>query len=214
MAKSVLFDNAINKVIKKTGKQIAETIGSRVAKERAVDSLVDQAVKKTAPKKFSKLTNITKEAAEEVKPKSTLLNNDWAERKEAIKLTASSNKDFNQRVKKVRKKELDKVTNKNAPAKKLFPNVADSADTAQKEATKRTSKIYGDKEARKNLKFSQDGPKKLYPTGSASASSSKENKLLRNAVPTAVGGAMIFTMMNRRGQQSNSQLYGQQTPYQ
>lgn len=213
MAKSVLFDSAINKVIKKTGKQIAETTGSRVAKERAVDSLVDQAVKKTAPKKFSKLTNITKEAAEEVKPKSTLLNNDWAERKEAIKLTASSNKDFNQRVKKVRKKELDRVTNKNAPTKKLFPEVADSADTAQKEATKRTSKIYGDKEARKNLKFSQDGPKKLYPTNGP-VSSQKESKMLKNAVPMAVGGAMIFTMMNRRGQQSNSQLYGQSTPYQ
>lgn len=41
----------------------------------------------------------------------------------------------------------------------------------------------------------------------------KENGFLNKAVPMAIGGAVVFTLANRRGKQSNSQLYGQQGLY-
>lgn len=41
----------------------------------------------------------------------------------------------------------------------------------------------------------------------------KENGFLNKAVPMAIGGAVVFTLANRRGRQSNSQLYGQQGLY-
>ena len=41
----------------------------------------------------------------------------------------------------------------------------------------------------------------------------KVNSLLNQALPIAVGGGLIFAMANRGGNMSNSELYGQQSPY-
>jgi hypothetical protein len=41
----------------------------------------------------------------------------------------------------------------------------------------------------------------------------KMDKALSKAIPMAVGGGLIFSMFNRGGQMSNSELYGQSTPY-
>ena len=37
--------------------------------------------------------------------------------------------------------------------------------------------------------------------------------IIRHAVPIAVGGGLVFSMFNRGGNMSNSELYGQQQPY-
>lgn len=43
--------------------------------------------------------------------------------------------------------------------------------------------------------------------------SQKMDGVLKKAVPVAVGGGLIFSMFNRGGQMSNSELYGQQPQY-
>lgn len=210
MGKSMLFNNAKNTVFKKWHKDLVKKGGKETA-DKIMDGIIDNSFKREVPKNLSKLTKITEEAAQEVKPKSMLFNNDWEDRKAAIKEISSGNKDYKKRIKKLRHKELNKLTNKNSTApRKLFPNVDDAI---KNEIPHERSKIYGDKEAFKDFKFSKNGPKKLYPMEDINPQT-KESNFLKNAVPTAVGGAMIFTMMNRRGQQSNSQLYGQQSPYQ
>ena len=41
----------------------------------------------------------------------------------------------------------------------------------------------------------------------------KMDGIIRHAVPIAVGGGLVFSMFNRGGNMSNSELYGQQQPY-
>lgn len=41
----------------------------------------------------------------------------------------------------------------------------------------------------------------------------KLDKFMRQAVPIGIGGGLVFSMFNRNGQMSNSELYGQQKPY-
>lgn len=52
----------------------------------------------------------------------------------------------------------------------------------------------------------------------AAAANLKENKekvggFMNKAIPTAIGGGLIFSMFSNKGQMSNSELYGQQRPY-
>lgn len=62
--------------------------------------------------------------------------------------------------------------------------------------------------------YTMKDPDQINDFRGTSKTNSKEDSLLRKYVPTAVGAGIIFTMANRRGQQSNSELYGQQSPYQ
>ena len=41
----------------------------------------------------------------------------------------------------------------------------------------------------------------------------KLDKFMRQAVPIGIGGGLVFSMFNRNGQMSNSELYGQAKPY-
>jgi hypothetical protein len=50
-------------------------------------------------------------------------------------------------------------------------------------------------------------------TKDSSKLSQKMDGVLKKAVPIAVGGGLIFSMFNRGGQMSNSELYGQQPSY-
>jgi hypothetical protein len=43
--------------------------------------------------------------------------------------------------------------------------------------------------------------------------SQKMDGMLKKTIPIAVGGGLIFSMFNRGGQMSNSELYGQQPQY-
>ena len=43
--------------------------------------------------------------------------------------------------------------------------------------------------------------------------SKKIDGFMQNAIPMAVGGGLIFSMFDRKGQMSNKELYGQASPY-
>ena len=62
------------------------------------------------------------------------------------------------------------------------------------------------------------GNKKMPDSSAGAAAAEKENfgkmdTFLKKAVPIAVGGGLVFSMFNRGGQMSNSELYGQQQQY-
>ena len=50
-------------------------------------------------------------------------------------------------------------------------------------------------------------------TNVSSGFTDKLDSFMRSAVPIGVGGGLLFTMFNRGGNMSNSELYGQQQPY-
>ena len=60
--------------------------------------------------------------------------------------------------------------------------------------------------------------KKINDKSAGAAATQKDNfgkmdSFLKKAVPIAVGGGLVFSMFNRGGQMSNSELYGQQQQY-
>lgn len=70
----------------------------------------------------------------------------------------------------------------------------------------------------KNFNNQQDAIKKYGKGGTGSSSGknvlgAKMDGFLKQAIPIAVGGGLVFSMFNRGGQMSNSELYGQQNSY-
>lgn len=98
--------------------------------------------------------------------------------------------------------EYNKVeTESNASIKQKAWNMASKIDNAkrvdfeklQQEATK---------------KYGVNGTNKPKPPQPG-----KIDNFLKQAIPIAVGGGLVFSMFNRGGQMSNSELYGQQNSY-
>ena len=130
--------------------------------------------------------------------------NDKTVKKEAIKLSSYSGK----------AKVKNPIPNINATRTAVKEEIQSNMKNlnfkdSESLARKKYSKFY---ESESKFKQRQtDFRNKVKDTGLTK--DGKFSNMLQKAIPTAIGGGLVFSMFNRSGQMNNAELYGQQRPY-